>query len=167
VYAEPDVRHALEAGVDVLQHAGSAGTAPPYSKELITDIVNAGRPVVVTAAHRAWVYPDTAAFPERLQDPDLKKAFGSDIHAEVQDSLKSWWTLGYFQRTDREMLFRERGVKQFIEAGAVMGMGTDSGTPWSAPSHGGLSVAPGSQNAAAQQDWPLAGHPGSAGSSRL
>jgi imidazolonepropionase-like amidohydrolase len=27
------------------------------------------------------------------------------------------------------MLFRERGIKQFIEAGAVMGMGTDSGTP--------------------------------------
>ena len=73
VYAEEDVRHALEAGVDVLQHVGSAGTAPPYSKELITDIVNAGRPVVVTAAHRAWVYPDTAAFPERLQDPDLKE----------------------------------------------------------------------------------------------
>ena len=27
------------------------------------------------------------------------------------------------------MFFRERGVKQFIEAGVVMGMGTDSGTP--------------------------------------
>jgi imidazolonepropionase-like amidohydrolase len=129
VYAEQDVRHALDAGVDVLQHVGSAGTAPPYSKELITDIVNAGRPVVVTAAHRAWVYQDTAEFPERLQDPDLKKAFGPEIYAEVQDSLKNWWTLGYFQRTDREMLYRERGVKQFIESGAVMGMGTDSGTP--------------------------------------
>jgi imidazolonepropionase-like amidohydrolase len=129
VYAERDVRNALEAGVDVLQHVGSAGTAPPYSKELITDIVNAGRPVVVTAAHRAWIYPDTADFPERLQDPDLKKAFGPDIYAEVQDSLKNWWTLAYFQRTDREMLYRERGVKQFIESGAVMGMGTDSGTP--------------------------------------
>ena len=129
VYAERDVRNALETGVDVLQHVGSAGTAPPYSKELITDIVNAGRPVVVTAAHRAWIYPDTAEFPERLQDPDLKKAFGPDIYAEVQSSLKNWWTLGYFQRTDREMLYRERGVKQFIEAGAVMGMGTDSGTP--------------------------------------
>ena len=129
VYAEEDVRHALDAGVDVLQHVGSAGTAPPYSKELITDIVNAGRPVVVTAAHRAWIYADTAAFPERLQDPDLKKAFGPDIYAEVQDSLKNWWTLGYFQRTDREMLYRERGVKQFVESGAVMGMGTDSGTP--------------------------------------
>ena len=129
VYAEQDVRQALEAGVDVLQHVGSAGTAPPYSKELITDIVNAGRPVVVTAAHRAWVYPDTAEFPERLQDPELKKAFGADIYAEVQRSLASWWTLGYFQRTDREVLYRERGVKQFIESGAVMGMGTDSGTP--------------------------------------
>ena len=129
VYAETDVRNALETGVDVLQHAGSAGTAPPYSRELIADIVNAGRPVVVTAAHRAWIYPDTSVFPERLQDPDLKKALGPDIYAEVQDSLKNWWTLGYFQRTDREMLFRERGVKQFIESGAVMGMGTDSGTP--------------------------------------
>jgi imidazolonepropionase-like amidohydrolase len=129
VYAEKDVRNALEAGVDVLQHVGSAGTAPPYSKEMITDIVNAGRPVVVTAAHRAWVYEDTAAFPERLQDPDLKKAFGPEIYEEVQNSLKNWWSLGYFQRTDREMLFRERGVKQFIESGAVIGMGTDSGTP--------------------------------------
>jgi imidazolonepropionase-like amidohydrolase len=129
VYAETDVRHALEAGVDVLQHVGSAGTAPPYSKEMITDIVNAGRPVVVSAAHRAWVYEATANFPERLEDPGLKSMFGPEIYGEIQNSLKTWWTLGYFQRTDREMLFRERGVKQFIEAGAVMGMGTDSGTP--------------------------------------
>jgi imidazolonepropionase-like amidohydrolase len=129
VYAEQDVRHALEAGVDVLQHVGSAGTAPPYSADLIRDIVNAGRPVVVTAAHRSWLYPDTAAFPERLQDPELKRQMPPDIYAEVQDSLKNWPALGYFQRTDREMLYRERGVKQFIESGAVMGMGTDSGTP--------------------------------------
>ncbi len=129
VYAETDVRNALEAGVDVLQHVGSAGTAPPYSKELITDIVNAGRPVVVTAAHRAWIYADTAAFPERLRDPSLKQLYGPEIYEEVQRSLANWPALGYFNRTDREMLFRERGVKQFIESGAVMGMGTDSGTP--------------------------------------
>ena len=91
--------------------------------------MNAGRPVVVTAAHRAWIYQDTAEFPERLQDPGLKKAFGPDIYAEVQSSFANWWTLGYFQRTNREMLYRERGVKQFVESGAVMGMGTDSGTP--------------------------------------
>ena len=47
----------------------------------------------------------------------------------VQRSLGNWRALGYFQRTDREMVFRERGVKQFTESGTVLGMGTDSGTP--------------------------------------
>ncbi len=129
VYAEADVRNALEAGVDVLTHAGSAGTTPPYSPELIRDIVNAGRPVVVTAAHRAWVYPATMQFPERLQDPRLRDDFGPEIYAEVQDSFKSWHTLSYFQRTDREMFFRAPALKQFIDSGVVLGMGTDSGTP--------------------------------------
>jgi imidazolonepropionase-like amidohydrolase len=85
--------------------------------------------VVITAAHRSWIYPDTAAFPERLQDPFLKRSMAPEVYAEVQDSLKNWRALGYFARTDREMVFRERGVKQFTEAGAVIGMGTDSGTP--------------------------------------
>ena len=129
VYAETDVRNALEMGIDVLTHAGSAGTAPPYSPQLITDIVNAGRPVVITAAHRAWIYPDTAAFPERLQDPVLKHDFAPEVYAEVQDSLKNWRALGYFSRTDREMMFRVNGVKQFTDSGTVLGMGTDSGTP--------------------------------------
>ena len=47
----------------------------------------------------------------------------------MQDSLKDFQTLGYFARTDREMFFRERGVKQFVDSGVVLGMGTDSGTP--------------------------------------
>ena len=129
VYAEEDVRNALETGIDVLTHAGSAGTAPPYSPALVAAIVNAGRPVVITAAHRSWIYPDTADFPERLQDPALKRSMPPEVYAEIQDSLKNWRALGYFARTDREMIFRERGVKQFVDSGAVIGMGTDSGTP--------------------------------------
>jgi hypothetical protein len=113
----------------VLTHVGSAGDTPPYSEAMIKDIVNSGRPVVVTAAHRSWVYPATVEFPERLQDPQLKKDFPPDIYEEVQRSLKNWHGLGYFARTDRAMLFREIGLKQFIDSGAVMGMGTDSGTP--------------------------------------
>jgi imidazolonepropionase-like amidohydrolase len=131
VYSERDVRNALENGVDVLTHVGSAGTAPPYSPQLIQDIVNAGRAVVVTGAHRSWVFPDTVAFPERLQDPQLKADFAPvpGLWDEVQSSLKHFQGLSYFGRVDRETFFRERGVKQFIESGAIMGMGTDSGTP--------------------------------------
>ena len=129
VYAERDVRNALENGVDVLTHAGSAGTAPPYSEKMVYDIVNAGRPVVVTAAHRSWVFPATVAFPERLQDPQLREDFGPEIYEEVQRSLVGFQRLGYMNRVDREVFFRERGLKQFIDAGAILGMGTDSGTP--------------------------------------
>lgn len=129
VYSERDTRNALENGVDVLTHAGSAGTAPPYSEKLIADIVNAGRPVVVTAAHRSWVFPATVAFPERLQDPQLREDFGEEIYAEVQQSYANVQRLGYMGRVDREVFFRERGLSQFIKSGAVLGMGTDSGTP--------------------------------------
>jgi imidazolonepropionase-like amidohydrolase len=129
VYSERDTRNAFENGVDVLTHAGSAGTAPPYSAGLIRDIVNAGRAVVVTAAHRSWVFPDTLAFPERLQDPQLREDFGPEIYAEVERSFINFQRLGYMGRVDREVFFRERGLKQFIDSGAVLGMGTDSGTP--------------------------------------
>jgi imidazolonepropionase-like amidohydrolase len=129
VYSESDTRNALENGVDVLTHAGSAGTAPPYTEQLIRDIVNSGRPVVVTAAHRSWVFPATVEFPERLRDPQLREDFGPEIYTEVQSSFENFQRLGYMGRIEREVFFRERGLKQFIESGAVLGMGTDSGTP--------------------------------------
>lgn len=128
VYAPEDVRNAFEGGVDVLTHAGSAGT-PPYPPELLRDIVVRGTPVVITGAHRVWVFPATVAFPERLQDPRLKEDFPPDMYAEVQRSLENFHTLRYFRTTPRQMFFGDASLGQFIDAGAVMGMGTDSGTP--------------------------------------
>lgn len=128
VYGPTDVRDALEAGVDVLQHVGSAGT-PPFGPDLIRDIVVAGRPVVPTAAHRVWVFPATVQFPERLQDPRLVRDFPKAIYDEVQDSLSSFQTLAYFRTTPRQMRFGDASLEQWIRSGAVIGMGTDSGTP--------------------------------------
>ena len=128
VYAETEVRDALRAGIDVLQHVGSAGT-PPYSRELIKALVDSGRPVVPTAAHRVFVWPATLDFPERLQHPQLKKDFPPEIYAEVQNSLKDYRSLRYFSTTDRQMFFGAEDMKQWIETGVVVGMGTDSGTP--------------------------------------
>ncbi|MBI2220792.1 MAG: amidohydrolase family protein [Acidobacteria bacterium] len=129
VYAEDEVREAFEAGVDVLQHVGSGGTHPPYTADLVRRIAQSGRPIVDTIAHRSWIYPATEAFPERLQDPRLKEDFGPEIYDEVQKSFKNWHTLSYFNRIDSELFFRERVARQWIDSGAVMGMGTDSGTP--------------------------------------
>lgn len=128
VYTEKETGDALRAGVDVLQHVGSAGT-PPYSPELIKAIVDSGRPVVPTAAHRVYVFPETVDFPERLQDPRLKQDFPPELYAEVQDSLRDFTHLRYFNTTDRQMFFGDVSMKQWITTGAVVGMGTDSGTP--------------------------------------
>ncbi len=128
VYDPVNVRDALEAGVDVLTHVGSAGT-PPYDPDLVKAIVVKETPVVVTAAHRVWIFPATVDFPERLQDPQLKQDFGPEIYKEIQNSLGDFQRLSYFATTDREMFFSRASLKQWIDSGAVMGMGTDSGTP--------------------------------------
>src|SRR5580658_6605213 len=128
LYDEQAVRDAFKAGIDVLQHVGSAGT-PPYSPDLVKQIVDSGRPVVPTAAHRVWVYPATLDFPERLEDPEVKRGFPPDIWAEVQDSFKNFHALPYFQTNDRQEFFGDASVEQWIKAGAVIGMGTDNGTP--------------------------------------
>jgi len=128
LYTERELADAFHAGVDVLQHVGSAGV-PLYSPGLVKEIVDSGRPVVPTAAHRVFVWPATIDFPERLQNPRLKHDFPPEIYAEVQDSLKNFRSLRYFNTTDRQMFFADADMKQWIESGAVVGMGTDSGTP--------------------------------------
>ncbi len=128
VYEEQAVRDAFRAGVDVLQHVGSAGT-PPYSEDLVKAIADSGRPVVPTAAHRVWIYPQTVDFPERLQDPRVKSGFPPELWDEVQDSLRNFHTLSYFQTTDRQMFYGDASINQWIKSGAVIGMGTDNGTP--------------------------------------
>ena len=135
VYFPQAVKAALDAGIDVLQHVGSGGT-PPYPPELMKEIIDRGIPVCPTAAHRVAVFPATVAFPERLQDPQLREDFGPMIYEEVQNSWKDWHRLPYFQPligigdTPRQIFFGERGsVEQWITSGAVVFMGTDSGAP--------------------------------------
>ena len=122
VYDETAVRNAFDAGVDVLQHVGFAGN-PTFSAQLVKDIASAGRPVVLTAAHRSWIYPETVAFPERLQDPELKSMFPKDMWDAVQASLKNWPAAGYFTQIDRQLKYREPQVKQWIEFGRRHGSG--------------------------------------------
>jgi imidazolonepropionase-like amidohydrolase len=128
VYEEQAVRDAFTAGVDVLQHVGSAGM-PPFNAALVKDIAESGRPVVLTAAHRVWVFPATREFPERLEDPELEHQFPPDMWTELQGSFKRFHTLSVFKNREQEEFFGDASIGQWIRAGAVIGMGTDSGTP--------------------------------------
>lgn len=119
---------AIEAGVDVLQHAGSARN-PPYDKALLMKIAHDGIPVVQTISHRIWVYPATVAFPARLNDPVHRDDMPSDVYAEVMDSFDNFHRLSYFHDIGRESRNAKVAARQFIDAGAVIGVGTDAASP--------------------------------------
>lgn len=128
LYSPERMRAALRAGVDVLQHVGSGGN-PPYPDDLMQEIAHRSVPIVQTMAHRVWVYPATLEFPERLQDPRLKEDFPPDIYREVQESFEDFHRNSYFFTTPRQIRNSKIAARQFIDANAVMAMGTDSGTP--------------------------------------
>jgi len=131
VYATEAVWDAIRGGCDVLQHAGSGGTVPAYPAELVAEIAMRGIPVVQTIAHRIWVYEATVAFPERLYHPELIASFPPEMWAQVDASFTKhdFHRRSYFRRTPREIRLSRTAARQFIAAGAVNVMGTDSGTP--------------------------------------
>jgi imidazolonepropionase-like amidohydrolase len=128
VYEPQDIRDAITAGVDVLQHVGSAMNAP-YADDIIKQIVADRIPVVQTISHRIWVYPITLADMGRLSTHELKADMGPEVFAEVQRSFIDISTLSYFKHIGEEMEAARLAAPQFIKAGAYMGVGTDAASP--------------------------------------
>lgn len=126
---DPDaIRAAIDAGVDVLQHVGSA-REPPYDDALVAEIAHKNIPIVQTISHRIWVYPATVAFPERLYDPVYKKDMPPDIYEAFIASFDNFRRRSYFREIGRETRNAGKSASQFIEAGANMGVGTDAASP--------------------------------------
>lgn len=120
------VKLALDAGVDVLHHMGSAKN-PPYDEALVLRIVHKKVPVIQTIAHRIWIPLATVAFPARLQDPVLQEDLPPELYAEFQRSFQLFHRRDYFRQDEREIRLSKLAARQFIEAGAVIGVGTDGG----------------------------------------
>ncbi len=128
LYDPVAIRAALNAGVDVFQHAGSARN-PPYDDALVSEIAHRNIPIVQTISHRIWVYPATVAFPERLHDPIYRKDMPADIYEEFMASFENFHRQSYFHDIGQESRNAERSASQFIDAGAYMGVGTDAASP--------------------------------------
>lgn len=128
LYDPEAIEMAIEAGVDVFQHVGSAGN-PPYENALINTIAHKEIPVVQTISHRVWVYPSTVAFPSRLQRAEYRTDMPDDIYEEFMDSFQNFHQLPYFRNAATEIRNSKQSARQFIEAGARMGVGTDAASP--------------------------------------
>lgn len=128
LYAPDAIWDAIRGGTDVIQHAGSGGN-PSYPEDLVAEIAHRAIPVVQTISHRIWVYPATVEFPERLQDQRLREDLPRDLYEEIQRSFQDFHRLSYFRTTPRQIRNSRIAARQFIDANAVLGMGTDSGSP--------------------------------------
>ena len=128
LYDPEAIKMAIEAGVDVFQHVGSAGN-PPYEEALINTIAHKEIPVVQTISHRVWVYPSTLAFPSRLKRAEYKTDMPDYIYREFMDSFQNFHQLPYFRNAANEIRNSKQSASQFIDAGARIGVGTDAASP--------------------------------------
>ena len=128
LYDPEAIKMAIEAGVDVFQHVGSAGN-PPYEEALINTIAHKEVAVVQTLSHRVWVYPSTLAFPSRLKRAEYKTDMPGDIYREFMDSFQNFHQLPYFRNAANEIRNSKQSASQFIDAGARIGVGTDAASP--------------------------------------
>lgn len=128
LYEPEAIRAALSAGVHVFHHVGSGGN-PPYDEELLRDVAHQGVPIIQTISHRIWVYPATVAFPGRLRDRAMREDLPADVWDELQRSYRDFERLSYFDTTERQIRNSAVAARQWIDAGAVIGVGTDAASP--------------------------------------
>jgi imidazolonepropionase-like amidohydrolase len=128
LYEPGAIRAAMRAGVHVFHHVGSGGN-PPYDQDLVREVAHRGIPVIQTIAHRIWVYPATVEFPGRLRDPAMRDDLPADVWGELQRSFRDFRRLSYFDTTPRQIRNAPVAARQWIEAGAVIGVGTDAASP--------------------------------------
>lgn len=128
VYTDTEIQNAVKGGVDILHHAGSGHQNPLYSTETLRMMTERQIPVGQSIAHRVTLYPAHMSWPERLDDPRLRRELGKYADS-IMASLRDFTGLGYFGRIQLQMRVGPAATRQLYDAGVRIIMGTDSGTP--------------------------------------
>jgi len=128
VYTDEEIRIAVEGGADLLDHAGSGHQNPLYSEETLRSMALPQVPIAQSIAHRVTLYPAHVSWPERVDDPELRRELGRFAPAIVE-SLQNFPSLDYFGRIQLQMRVAPQAAAQLYRAGCRIIVGTDSGTP--------------------------------------
>lgn len=128
VYTENEIQTAIKGGVDILHHAGSGHQNPLYSEETLRMMVERQIPIGQSIAHRVALYPSHIAWPERLDNPELRRELGK-FADPIISSLRDFSSVSYFSRIQLQMRVGKEATRQLYRAGCRIIMGTDSGTP--------------------------------------
>ena len=129
-----EIRRGLAAGIDCFEHTGLA-SAPEYPEDVMTAIkertaqMNLGPLYWTPTVEGLYNYEYTRDNPEALDNDCWHLDLPEDIIADIEQSIQYPGRLPYFQLTPSRRPTLERKVKQLIDAGVVLLIGTDSGIP--------------------------------------
>lgn len=129
-----EIRRGIAAGVDCFEHTGLS-TAPAYPDDVIelikerTAQMNKGPLYWTPTVEGLYNYEYMRDNPEKLDGDCWHLDLPEDIIADIKQSIRYPGRLPYFQITPSRRPTLERKVKQLIEAGVILLIGTDSGIP--------------------------------------
>jgi imidazolonepropionase-like amidohydrolase len=129
-----EIRRGLAAGVDCFEHTGLA-TAPEYPADIIAMIRE--RTAKMSLGPLFWTptvegllnYEYFRDNPEALDDPSWQVGLTDAIIKDIKQSLGHPDRLSYYQITPARRPTLARKIKQLLESGVVLLIGTDSGIP--------------------------------------
>ncbi|MEM9931143.1 MAG: amidohydrolase family protein, partial [Bacteroidota bacterium] len=129
-----EIRRGLQAGVDCFEHTGLS-SAPGYPDDVMEMIkertaqMNLGPLYWTPTVEGLYNYEYTRDNPEALDNDCWHEGLTPEIIEDIRASIHRPGQLPYFQLTPIRRPTLERKVKQLIEAGVVLMVGTDSGIP--------------------------------------
>ncbi|NNF32756.1 MAG: amidohydrolase family protein [Saprospiraceae bacterium] len=129
-----EIRRGLLADVDNFEHTGLS-SAPEYPSDVIEMIkertaqMNRGPLYWTPTVEGLYNYEYVRDNPEALDNDCWHLGLPQDIIDDIEQSIRYPGRLPYFQLTPSRRPTLERKVKQLIDAGVVLLIGTDSGIP--------------------------------------
>ncbi len=129
-----EIRRGLAAGVDNFEHTGLS-SAPEYPEDVMTMIkertaqMNLGPLYWTPTVEGLYNYEYMRDNPEKLDNNCWHEGLPQNIIDDIESSIQHPGRLPYFQLTPSRRPTLERKVKQLIDAGVVLLIGTDSGIP--------------------------------------
>jgi imidazolonepropionase-like amidohydrolase len=129
-----EIRRGLQAGADCFEHTGLS-SAPRYPEDIMDMIkertadMSRGPLFWCPTVEGLYNYEYVRDHPEHLDSDSWHRGLPDSVVADIKQSIAHPDRLPYFQLTPSRRPTLETKVKQLLEAGVVLLIGTDSGIP--------------------------------------
>lgn len=129
-----EIRRGLRVGVDCFEHTGLS-SAPRYPEDVMEMIrertaqMNLGPLFWCPTVEGLYNYEYLRDNPEKLDNDSWHLGLPDSVIADIRESIQHPDRLPYFQLTPSRRPTLETKIRQLLDAGVVLLVGTDSGIP--------------------------------------